>query len=77
MVILLQMGSVELGGYEVTFHGHCQESNVNQYQVTNSPIQGDLGHYQYLSMHVYPLSRDQRAAYIAAMIQQILEFLEM
>jgi hypothetical protein len=31
MVILLQVGSVELGGHEVTFYSHFQGSNVDQY----------------------------------------------
>jgi hypothetical protein len=34
-------------------------------------------HYQYLSGPIYPLSRDQWAAYVAATVQRILEFLEM
>ena len=31
MVILLKMTSVELEGHEVTFHGHFQGSNADQY----------------------------------------------
>jgi hypothetical protein len=31
MVILLQLGSVEPGGHEVTFQGHFQGSNADQY----------------------------------------------
>jgi hypothetical protein len=77
MVILLQVGSVEPGGHEVTFQGHFQGRNANQYQETNSPSQGGLGHYRYVSGLVYPLSRDQRAAYVATTIQRILKFLEM
>ena len=33
MVIFLQVGSIELGGHEVTFHGHFQGSNVDQDKV--------------------------------------------
>jgi hypothetical protein len=44
MVILLQVGSIELGGHEVTFYGHFQGPNINQYRGTNPPRQGDLGH---------------------------------
>jgi hypothetical protein len=75
-VILLQVGSVEPRGHEVIFQGHFQGPNADQYQGTNAPIQGDLGHYQYLSRPVYVLSRNQRPAYVAATVQQILEFLE-
>jgi hypothetical protein len=76
MVILLQVCSIEPGGYEVTFQGHFQGPNTDQYRGTTSPSQGGLGHYQYLNGHVYPMSRDQRAAYFAATIQRILECLE-
>jgi hypothetical protein len=77
MVILLQVGSVELGGHEVIFQGHFQGPNANQYRGKTSPSQGGLGHYRYLNRHIYPLSRDQRVAYIATRIQRILEFLDM
>jgi hypothetical protein len=50
---------------------------MDQYRGTNSPRQGDMGRYRYLSGPVYPLSRDQQAAYVTATIQRILEFLEM
>jgi hypothetical protein len=39
MVILLQVGSVEFGGHEITFQGHFQGSNADQYRGTNSPRQ--------------------------------------
>ena len=71
------MNSIEPGGHQVIFYGHFQGSNVDHYQRTKSPRQGDLGHYQYLSGHVYLLSKDQQAAYIATTVQQILEFLKM
>jgi hypothetical protein len=76
-VILLQVGSVKPGGHEVIFQGHFQGPNMDQYRGTNSPRQGDMGRYRYLSGPVYPLSRDQQAAYVTATIQRILEFLEM
>jgi hypothetical protein len=75
MVILLQVGSVEPGGHEVTFQGHFRGPNVDQYGGTTSPSQGGFGQYQYLNGPIYPLSRDQRIAYIATTIQRILEFL--
>jgi hypothetical protein len=40
------MGSVEPRGHEVTFQGHFQGPNADQYQGTTSPSPGGLGHYQ-------------------------------
>jgi hypothetical protein len=57
MVILLQVGSVEPEGHEVTFHGHFQGPNVDQRK--NPPKQDNPDHYQYPSRLVHPLSRDQ------------------
>jgi hypothetical protein len=76
-VILLQVDSVEPRRHEATFHVYFQGPNTDQDWGTNSPRQSDLGHNCYLSRHVYPLNRDQRAAYVATMVQWILEFLEM
>jgi hypothetical protein len=75
-VILLQVDSVEPRDHEVTFQGHFQGPNTDQYRRTTSPSQGGLGHYRYLNWLVYPLSTDQRVVYVAAMIQRILEFFE-
>jgi hypothetical protein len=58
-VILLQTRSVEPGGHEITFQGHFQGSNVDQYRGTTSPSQDGLGHYRYLNGPIYPLSKDQ------------------
>jgi hypothetical protein len=77
MVILLHVNSVEPGDQEVTFQYHFQGSNADQYRGTTSPSQGGLGHYWYLSRPIYPLSKDQRATYVATTIQQTFEFLEM
>ena len=77
LVILLQVGSVEPGGEEVTFQGHFQGLNMDQYQGTTLPRAGEEGHYRFLNGPVYPLTKDQRAAYVAATIQRILEFLHM
>jgi hypothetical protein len=71
MVILLQVGSIEPGGHEVTFQDHFQESNADLYQRTISPRRDDLSHYRYLSGHVYPLSKDQRAAYVTAILDAL------
>jgi hypothetical protein len=45
MVILLQVGSVEPGGHEITFHGQFQGPNADQYQGTNPLRQGNPSHY--------------------------------
>jgi hypothetical protein len=69
MLILLEVGSIELGGHEVIFHGHFQGSNAVQYCRTNPPRQGDSGHYRYISGPVQLLNRDQWATYVAATVQ--------
>jgi hypothetical protein len=53
-VTLLQVGRIEHGGHEVTFQGHFQGPNADQYRGTTLPSQGGLGHYWYLNGHVYP-----------------------
>jgi hypothetical protein len=77
LVILLQVGSVELGGHEVTFQGHYQGPNLDQYRETSRPRAGDHGHHRYLDGPVSPLPRDQRAAFVALTLHRILEFLAM
>jgi hypothetical protein len=75
-VILLQVGSVELGGHEVTLYGHYQGPNLDQYRGVSRSREGNRGHQQYLNGLVYPLPKNQRAAFIAAILQRILEFSE-
>jgi hypothetical protein len=77
LVILLQIGSVEPKGHEVTFHGHYQGSNLNHYWGTSWPWKGELGHHWYFDGPINPLLRNQRAAFVATILQRILEFLEM
>jgi hypothetical protein len=59
LVILLQVGSVEPKGHELTFHGHYQGPNLDQYRRVRQPREGDRGHHKYLDAPVYPLPRDQ------------------
>jgi hypothetical protein len=59
--------------YKVIF----KDPIADQYRGTTSPNQSGLGHYQYLNGPIYPLNRNQWAAYVTATIQRILEFLEM
>ena len=75
-MILLHVESIEPGSHEVIFEGHFQVPNVDQYRGMTSPSQGGLGHYWYLTKPVYPLNRDQWAAYVAPTVQRILKFLE-
>jgi hypothetical protein len=58
-VILLQVGSVELGGREVTFHGHYQGPNLDQCCGVSRPPEGNRTRHQYLDGPIYPLLRDQ------------------
>jgi hypothetical protein len=76
-VILLQVGSLELGRHEVTSHGHYQGPNLDQYRKVSLPQEGDRGHHRYRGGHVYPLPRNQRVAFVVVILQQILKFLEM
>ena len=75
-MILLQVGSLEPRGHEVTSHEHYQGPNLDQYCRVSLPQEGDHGHHQYLGGHVYPLPRNQRVAFDIVILQQILEFLE-
>jgi hypothetical protein len=77
LVILLQVGSMEPGGHEVTFQGYYQGPNLDQYCETSQHQVGDRGHHQYLDGPVFPLPRDQRAAFVTLILHQILEFLTM
>ena len=77
LVILLQVGSVEPGGREVTFQGFFEGPNSSQLRGISPLVAGSRGHTRYLHGPVHPLSRDQRAAYVAATVQRILEFLRM
>jgi hypothetical protein len=43
----------------VTFHGHYQGSNLDQYCGVSRPQEGDHGHHRYLDGPIYLLSRDQ------------------
>ena len=73
MMILLHKSSIEPGGHDIIFQGHFQGPNADQYRGTTSPSKG---HYNYLNGLLYLLIRNQQAAYIVTMIQQILKFLE-
>lgn len=77
LVILLQHGSVEPGGRDVFFEGCFEGLNRDQYFCMVRPIEGSPGHQRWLKGPVHPLPRIERTAYVARIIQRILEFLEM
>jgi hypothetical protein len=77
LVILLQVGCVEPGTREVTFEGSFEGSNEDQYFCCIKPIKGGHGHQRWLEGPVNPLTKADRAEYIASTIRRILKFLQM
>lgn len=77
LVILLQTGCIEPGTREVTFEGSFEGLNEDQYFGVARPVEGSVGHRRWLSGPVNPLTKDQRADYVANTIKRILEFLQM
>ena len=77
LVILLQVGCVEPGTQEVTFEGSYEGLNEDQYFCMVRPIQGNTGHGRWLEGPVKPLTRADRADYVAKTIERILKFLKM
>jgi hypothetical protein len=76
-VILLQVGCVEPGSRDVTFEGCFEGLNDEQYYCTAKPIQGSRGHQRWLEGPVNPLTKEDRAEYVAATVKRILKFLKM
>jgi hypothetical protein len=75
LVILLQVGNVELGGHEVTFQGYYEGPALDRYHVTSRPRAGNHGYHRYLDGPISILPRDQRVAFVALTLHRILEFL--
>ena len=74
LVILLQVGSLEPGGPEVTFQGCFEGSNIEQYA---RPVEGDCGYNQWLNGPVHLLIKEKRATYVPNTVHCILSFLQM
>jgi hypothetical protein len=77
LVILLQVGCVEPGSREVTFERCFEGLNSDQYYCMVRPIKGSRGHQRWLEGPVNPLTKADRAEYVAATIKRILKFLQM
>lgn len=77
LVILLQVGCVELGSREVTFEGCFEGLNEDQFYCCLKPIKGGRGHQRWLEGPINPLAKADRADYVAATLRRILKFLKM
>jgi len=74
LVILLQVGSLEPDGSEVTFQGCFEGPNIEQY-FGFCPMEGSRGHNKWLDGPVQLLTRNQRAAYVVDTVRRVLDFL--
>jgi hypothetical protein len=77
LVILLQVGCVEPGTREVTFEASYEGKNMDQYFCVPRPVEGGRGHQRWLKGPVNPLTKVERAEYVAATVKRILKFLQM
>lgn len=77
LVILLQVGCVEPGTRDVTFEATYEGKNNDQYFCMVRPLEGSRGHQRWLEGPVNPLTKAERANYVAATIKRILDFLQM
>ena len=77
LVILLQVGCIEPGTREVTFEASYEGLNNNHYFCMPRPVEGSRGHQRWLEGPVNPLTKAERADYVAATIKRILKFLQM
>ena len=76
-MILLQVGRVEPDSREVTFEGSFEGLNDDQYYCMVRPFKGSRGHQRWLEGPVNPLTKADRADYVAATVKRILKFLQM
>ena len=77
LVILLQVGRVEPNSREVTFEGCFEGLNEAQYFCMAKPVKGSRGHQRWLEGPVNPLTKADRAKFVATTVKRILEFLQM
>jgi hypothetical protein len=77
LVILLQVGCVELDTRDVIFGGIFESLNNHQYSCCLRPIKGSRGHQRWLEGPVISLSKADRADYIAVIFRWIIKFLQL
>ena len=77
LVILLQVGCVEPGTHDVTFEASYEGLNEDQYFCMMRPDRAGKGHQRWLKGPVNPLTKAERAEYVAKTIGRILKFLQM
>ena len=64
-------------GFKMTFEGSYEGLNDDQYFCMVKPIQGNSSHGRWLEGPVNPLTKAERADYVARTIGRILKFLQM
>lgn len=72
LVIVLEAEALLIGGHQVVFEG-CFE-NTNRVQMVTR-VSDDIGHRLYLQGPLTHLGSERRAAFIAAVLRRILDFL--
>lgn len=77
LVILLQVGCVEPGTHDVMFEASYEGLNEDQYYCMRRPDIEGIGHQRWLKGPVNPLTKAERADYVANTIKRILKFLQM
>ena len=77
LVILLQVGCVEKGTRDVTFEASYEGLNEDQYFCMMKPDREGTGHQRWLKGPVNPLTKAERANYVANTVRRILKFLQM
>jgi len=76
LVILLQVGCVKPGSWEVTFEGYFEGLNNNQYYCIARSFEGSRGHQHWFQGLVNPLTKGDRADYVVTTFKRILKFLK-
>ncbi len=61
----------------MTFEASYEGKNIDQYFCMAWPVEGSRSHQRWLEGLVNPLTKAERASYVAATIKHIFTFLQM